>query len=179
MRRYNIALACAHTSKGYHYGIPATRDEIGLRGRGAFSNALLDLPPSAFNEVISVLASMAEQANSTRSDDEDDALFVSVDDLRRVAVERPELLEFIEALERREAQRTQGRAEAPAQPPAPALEMPPLPYGVAPVGVSCTCTSTAMRLISRPVARASVGLSIVATTAVRTASALEPQRGAT
>lgn len=111
MRRYNLAIACVHTSRGHPaHGLPASRDDIGERCRGAFSNALLDLPPSAFNEVIGTLALWAEQANAARADDEDDALFVGVDDLRRVAVRRPELLEFIEALERAEAQQAGAKA---------------------------------------------------------------------
>lgn len=127
MRRYNLALACARTSKGCYYGIPATRDEIGERCRGAFSNAMLDLPPSAFNEAIGVLASLAEQANAVRIDDEDDALFVDVYYLRRVAKERHELMDFIEALERIEARRLRERIAAEANVATPSAVQPVTP----------------------------------------------------
>jgi hypothetical protein len=99
MRRYNLAIACARTSKGCHYGIPATRDEIKYWGLGVFSVVLCNLPAETFQGAVNVLASWAEQLNATRANAEDDALFVSLDDLRRVAVERPELMAVVQAVE--------------------------------------------------------------------------------
>lgn len=103
MRRYNLAIACARTSKGCHYGIPATQDEIKYWGLGVFAAVLCNLPADTFQGAVNVLASWAEQANATRADSGDDALFVSLDDLRRVAVERPELTAVVRAVEAIEA----------------------------------------------------------------------------
>lgn len=102
-RRYNLAIACARTSKGCHYGIPATRDEIKYWGLGVFAAILCNLPADTFQEAVNALASWAEQVNATRADAKDDALLVSLDDLRRVAVERPELTVVVRAVEAIEA----------------------------------------------------------------------------